>query len=130
MSNENLINVRGVNEQEDPFYRYKMEKIELIKQGSQFVFTNVDNISLALHREPQQLVSFLKKYFASAFIYKNNVAKSSKTDLTAFSLQEAIYQYIETDVLCKKCKLPETVVKKDKKKTHICCQACGHKLEI
>lgn len=126
----NLINIRGLKDQEDPFYRYKMEKIELVKEGSFYAIKNICQISTALNREPQQLVSFLKKVFASAFVYKNGIVKCTKTDLTSSALQEAIYQFIENNVLCKKCSLPETVILVEKKKTFMVCQACGQKLQI
>lgn len=130
MSSNKLINIKGLTEQNDPFYRYKMEKVELNKEGSQFVFLNVDKIAVSLNREPNNLISFLKKHFATLFSYKNNVAKTTKTDLTVNLLQDAIFQYVETNVLCKKCKLPETIFKKDKKKNILHCNACGHIIQM
>lgn len=130
MSNNELINVRGTMEFNDPYYRYKMEKVDLTKQGIKYVFNNVDKISTSLKREPNNLVSFLKKYFGSPFKYKNNVVTTTKKDLTQQILQDAVYRYIESEILCKKCKLPETVIKKEKKKTYICCEACSDKYEI
>lgn len=125
-----LINIRGLKNQEDPNYRYKMEKVELVKQGSFFSITNICEISNALNRDPQQLVSFLKKFFGSAFTYKNGVVKCTKADLTYSLLQDALYQFIENNVLCKICCLPETILTAEKKKTFIVCQACGHKLQM
>lgn len=86
----------------DPFYRYKMDAVELIKNKNKYIFTNIDVIAFQLHREPNHIISFLKKTFGVSFDYKNNVAITSKKDLTLIELQQAIYKYIDLFVLCKK----------------------------
>lgn len=127
MIKKNQINVRGLNPILDPFYRYKMDPVEISKQGVKFVFVNINNICTSLLRDPNHLVSFLKKHFGSAFDYKNNIAITTKKDLSKEELQNAIFKYIEENVLCKKCKNPETEYIKYKKKVSMCCKACSHK---
>ena len=129
MSKSKIINVRGTSEITDPFYRYKMESVNIIDQGIKIVFTNIDSICTSINRTPQQLVSFLKKYYGTSFEYKNNVAWTTKKDLTKNSLQDAIYQFIEQFVLCKNsnCRNPETVITKTKKETYFVCGACSNK---
>ena len=127
LTNNNVINIRGTVPVIDPFYRYKMQSVEITKQGVKFAFTNIEQVSQSLAREPNQLVSFLKKHFGSAFEYKNNVATTTKKDLTKDELQNAVFKYIEDNVLCKKCRNPETEYVKDKKKIYMCCKACSHR---
>lgn len=128
--NKKLINISGNTKIDDPFYRYKMESVDISKQGIKYVFTNIDSISVSLSRDPKELVGFLKKYFGTAFEYKNGIAQTTKKDLTKDELQSAIFNYIENNVLCKKCKNPETEYMKDKKKNLLCCKACSHKEQI
>lgn len=79
-----------------------MDALELIKNKNKYIFTNIDVIAFQLHREPNHIISFLKKTFGVSFDYKNNVAITSKKDLTLIELQQAIYKYIDLFVLCKK----------------------------
>lgn len=127
---KNQINVRGLNPILDPFYRYKMDQVEIVKQGVKFAFVNVDQVCVALSREPNHLVSFLKKHFGSSFEYKNNIATTTKKDLTKDELQNAVFKYIEENVLCKKCSNPETEYIKEKKKIIMSCKACSHRETI
>lgn len=127
-SSVDKVNIRGTTENDDEFYRYKMESVIITKQGTKLAFQNIDKISESLSRNPRDIVSFLKKHFATSFDYKNGIATTTKKDLTNPMLQNAIYQYIEDYILCKKCKLPETVVITDKKKMSIVCSACSFKI--
>lgn len=130
MSKPIMINIRGNTEIIDFSYRYKMEEVVLIAQGAKYAFINIDNICSAIARDRSDLLKFLKKHFGSSFDYKNNVATTYKKDLTKKILQDAVYQYIENNVLCKKCKNPETVCVKEKKKTIMTCKACSYSVEI
>ena len=129
MSKAKQINIRGVQDIVDPTYRYKMEEVILVNQGAKIAFMNIDSICKSLAREVQELMKFLKKYFGSSFDYKNNVATTYKNDLTKISLQTAIYKFIEDNILCKKCKNPETVLVQNKKKINMVCKACSNSIE-
>ncbi len=125
-----LINVKGIVENNDPFYRYKMEEVIIVQEGAKFAFTNIEQICTSLNRDPKDLVSFLQKYFGAQFQLKSSKVLTSKNDLTKSVLQNAIFLFIEEDVLCKTCKNPETQKIKEKKKTFLECGACGLKTEI
>lgn len=122
-----LINVRGTEQNNDPFYRYKMEEAMICNQGSKIAFSNINNICNALHRTPTEMLKFLKKYFGSQFEYKNEMAFTTKKDLTQELLQTAIYAFIQIDVLCEQCNNPETEYVKDKKNIYRVCKACSFK---
>jgi len=104
-----------------------MEPVEITRQGVKFAFVNIDSVCASLSRDPNHMISFLKKHFGSAFEYKNNIATTTKKDLTKDELQMATFKYIEENVLCKKCKNPETEYVKEKKKIVLCCKACSHR---
>jgi translation initiation factor 5 len=123
------INIRGIKEINDFSYRYKMEEVNIVNQGAQKAWLNIDVISSVLFRSSSDIVKFLKKYFGSSFDYKNGIMTTFKKDLTKQMLQEAVFQYIEQFVLCKKCKNPETENKQIKKKHLIVCKACGYSYE-
>lgn len=130
MSSKSMINIRGNTENSDPFYRYKMESVVVSNQGVKIAFTNIDSICLSLKRERNDIVKFLRKYFGSAFEYKNNCLLTTKKDMSRDDLQNAIYKYIEENVLCKKCRNPETEVIKEKKKDIQRCKACSYSFEV
>lgn len=127
MSKAKLINVRGIQENNDPFYRYKMEEVIIVSEGVRFAFLNIETISEALSRRPTEIVSFLKKYFGCQFELKGTKVLTAKSDFSKNVLQEAIYNYIEKNVLCGTCKNPETVQMQEKKKSFLVCQACSAK---
>ena len=122
-----LINVQGTEQNNDPFYRYKMEEVLLCNQGAEIVFLNINSICTTLHRDPQELLKFLKKYFGSQIKYKNEMAYTTKKDLTQEMLQNAIYTYIQNNVLCEQCHNPETEYVTEKKKIYRVCKACSFK---
>lgn len=130
MSKSRLINIRGIDDNDDPYYRYKMEEVIIISEGVRFAFININQISVALNREPNEIVSFLKKHFGAQFQLKNDKVLTTKNDLTKSVLQEAIYQYIENYVLCGTCKNPETKKIQNKKKIYLMCDACSAKTEL
>jgi len=129
-SAKQLINIRGVADISDSFYRYKMESVVIVNQGVKIAFTNIDSICQSLKRDRNDILKFLKKYFGSAFEYKNNCLLTAKKDMSKDDLQNAIYRYIEDNVLCKKCKNPETEIKREKKKNLQICNACSYLCEL
>jgi translation initiation factor 2 beta subunit (eIF-2beta)/eIF-5 len=130
MSKPKLINIRGIVAFDDPFYRYRMEEVVIIKRGAKNAFINIVCISASLERDTSAIISFLKKLYGAQFEFKDGVALTTKNDLTKEMLQSAIYQYIEENVLCRTCKNPETNYVKEKKKILLVCKACSAKSEI
>lgn len=125
-----LVNIRGTTPNDDPYYRYKMEQVTLQQQGIKYVFSNIDTICRAIGRDPVQIIKYMRKKFGASFEYKNGEASTTKKDITSQILQDTIYAYIEENVLCKKCKNPETEIINDGKKSYSVCKACAHKLQI
>jgi|SaaInlStandDraft_6_1057023.scaffolds.fasta_scaffold13441_2 translation initiation factor 2 beta subunit (eIF-2beta)/eIF-5 len=126
-SSGNKINIRGKDAVDDPYYRYKMDKVKLEKHGHKLALVNLNEIARELERDPSHITSYLAKMFGTPFICKNDVILTNKKDLTENELQEAIFKYIESNVLCEKCKNPETVYVKAAKKIFLTCKACSYK---
>lgn len=124
-----LVNIRGLTEIVDPFYRYQMEMVSMASQGTKIAFLNIDVICISIDRTPSQLIKFMKKYFGTSFEYKNKVAYTTK-NLSIDDIQNSIYQFIEQYVLCKGCKNPETIYFQSKKNDYMTCKACSHKTDI
>lgn len=104
---------------DDPFYRYKMEKIEVSIRNKKTVLNNLKTICNTLKTEEKILFRFITKNL--------NTFGSSESDTYFISgvfeskkIQEVIYNFIDKYILCKKCKFPEI--------SEGICKACGYRL--
>ncbi|MCJ1486214.1 hypothetical protein MMC06_006391 [Schaereria dolodes] len=119
----------------DPFYRYKMErlqsKIEGKGNGIKTVIVNLSSVAQSLSRPP----SYVIKYFGFELGAQTNTNPADDRWIIngaheASKLQDYLDGFISKFVLCKKCKNPETdVVIKD---GHILldCKACGQRSSV
>ena len=57
------INIVGLNDIIDPNYRYRMSKLDVVKQRTKTTITNLKKVSKDLDREPELIVGFFKKRF-------------------------------------------------------------------
>ena len=113
----------------DIFYRYKMPmisiKIEGAGNGIKTILTNIIQVSKAICRKPEEIV----KHIASS-LGSNSICKTDKYivngEFTRDIVQSKIYKYITEEVLCPKCRNPETSVIVVKKTKILTCQACGN----
>ncbi|PBP18682.1 eukaryotic translation initiation factor 5 [Diplocarpon rosae] len=127
------INIRS--DVKDPFYRYKMEKLQSKIEGKgngiKTVIVNLSSVANSLARPGGYVI----KYFGFELGAQTN---SNPTDdrwiingaHEASKLQDYLDGFINKFVLCKKCKNPETeVVIKD---GHIVldCKACGQRSDV
>lgn len=124
-----MINIQGLKENNDPYYRYKMEEVVIKSQKNKIVFENIDVIAKSLDRDIQFLLKFLKTFFGTSIEYKNGIASTTK-EIMQDDMQSAIYKFIDEFVLCKQCSNPETMMEIKKKKTFMQCKACSYKSEI
>ena len=123
MDDEVFLNVNGTD---DPFYRYKMPALKLeyrAKNGGTTVIANAGKVAQAIYREQTDL----KKCFSKGLSTSVDVMDGCLVlpgQYEQAKLQEVLMKYIKRDVLCAKCKNPETVPYKGKGKRR--CQACGY----
>ncbi|KAL8932112.1 MAG: hypothetical protein Q9216_006954 [Gyalolechia sp. 2 TL-2023] len=119
----------------DPFYRYKMErlqsKVEGKGNGIKTVIVNLSSVAASLSRPP----SYVIKYFGFELGAQTNINPTDDRWIIngsheASKLQDYLDGFISKFVLCKKCKNPETDV--NIKDGHIVldCKACGQRSDV
>ena len=123
----NQINLCGITDNHDIFYRYKMAKLNVEYQKNKTLITNIPNVCKDLDRSDKLLVDFLQYHFAIAVTYKNDIFSTTNMKLKYDDYLDALKLFIEYLVLCPTCKLPETILEKNK---HIelkckCCSFAG-----
>lgn len=101
----------------DPFYRYKMQEIEILQIGKKTQLSNLCNISISLKTKVDNLFKYIFKSLNTMGQLKNKENYQLSGNFTKEQIQTIIYDYIEQFILCKTCSIPEI---KDK-----VCLACG-----
>lgn len=123
------MNIQGSTDIIDPFYRYTMAKLNVVKQKNKTIIDNLEAVCKDLDREPNLLINYFKRKFNAAFTFKNGVLTTTRTDLNYKEFENVLREFIEFYVLCERCKLPETSLhKNDKKDAEITllCKCCSH----
>lgn len=114
----------------DPFYRYKMErlqsKIEGKGNGIKTVIVNLSSVAQSLARPPAYVI----KYFGFELGAQTNTNPSDDRWIIngahdASKLQDYLDGFISKFVLCKKCKNPETDINIKDGAISLDCKACG-----
>ncbi|KAK4456070.1 putative eukaryotic translation initiation factor 5 protein [Podospora aff. communis PSN243] len=128
-----LVNVR--RDVSDPFYRYKMErlqtKIEGKGNGIKTVVVNLSSVAQSLARPGAYLI----KYFGFELGAQTNIDPPDDRWIIngaheASKLQELLDGFIVKFVLCKKCKNPETEVQIKDGNIVLDCKACGQLTQV
>jgi translation initiation factor 2 beta subunit (eIF-2beta)/eIF-5 len=120
------INIQGSEDVIDPFYRYKMNKLNVVRQRTKTVITNLSEVSKDLERDPRLITDHFKKKFNSTFILKDGLV-STTTDINYYQFETALKEFIEFYVLCEKCRLPETNFSKKDNKIILECRCCSNR---
>jgi len=119
----------------DPFYRYKMErlqsKIEGKGNGIKTVIVNLSSVAASLARPP----SYVIKYFGFELGAQTNTNPADDRWIIngaheASKLQDYLDGFISKFVLCKKCKNPETDVQIKDGRILLDCKACGQRSDV
>ena len=118
--------IRGLEEIDDPSYRYKMPKMTFQKERTKTRITNLDKIADTLKVPQSLIVSFIKKRLSiNITSKKDGIIVSNDVDISA--VQNALYEFIEHFVICKSCKFPELqYFQYSKKEIATMCDSCGH----
>ncbi|KAI9504380.1 eukaryotic translation initiation factor 5 [Coemansia spiralis] len=129
----NMVNICRDNE--DPFYRYQMPKmqgkIEGKGNGIKTVLPNITDVARALSRPP----SYATKYFGTELGAQTKMDEKNEKYIVngaheVSKLQDILDGFIDKFVLCGNCKCPETdLIVKDQfivKK----CKACGKRTDV
>lgn len=110
----------------DPSYRYTRDLIKISIFHSNGGMTKLENINLIVEQlgcELDEILKFIKKHISCSIINKNGIF--IKKIESADNLEEIIEEYIEKEILCKKCNNPEFNIDIQKKKKYKICKACG-----
>lgn len=119
----------------DPFYRYKMEKIQSKIEGKgngiKTVIVNLTSIANSLARPGAYVI----KYFGFELGAQTNSNPADDRWIIngaheASKLQDYLDGFITKFVLCKKCKNPETVVQIKDGHIILDCKACGQLSDV
>ena len=123
------MNIQGINNIVDPFYRYKMEKLNVVRQKNKTVIDNFDKVAKDLERDPKMIYNYFKKKLSISISLKDGIL-STNADITYDVFEKVLRQFIEEYVLCKSCKLPELEFVKKDSKININCKSCSNKYTI
>ncbi|QKF94117.1 eukaryotic translation initiation factor eIF-2 beta [Fadolivirus algeromassiliense] len=118
------INIEGIMDVSDPFYRYTMTKLNVVRQKNKTVIDNLDLVCKDLERDPKLLIDFYKKKFSVSMIFKEGVLSTS-ADIAYDRFYSALREFIEYYVLCEQCKLPETIIDVKDNKMMLNCKCCS-----
>ncbi|KAJ9633448.1 uncharacterized protein PV06_06756 [Exophiala oligosperma] len=119
----------------DPFYRYKMErlqsKIEGKGNGIKTVVANLPSVAASLARPP----SYVIKYFGFELGAQTNTnPKDDRWIINgahdAGKLQDSLDGFISRFVLCRSCKNPETDINIKDGRIILDCKACGQRTNV
>jgi translation initiation factor 5 len=119
----------------DPFYRYKMEKLQSKIEGKgngiKTVIVNLNSVAQSLSRPPEYVI----KYFGFELGAQANAKPTDDRWIIngahdAPKLQDYLDGFIDKFVLCKKCKNPETDVVIKDSRIVLDCKACGQRSEV
>ena len=127
------INIRS--DVKDPFYRYKMEKLQSKIEGKgngiKTVIVNLSSVAQSLARPGAYVI----KYFGFELGAQTNTNPADDRWIIngaheASKLQDYLDGFINKFVLCKKCKNPETDVVIKDGRILLDCKACGQRSEV
>lgn len=127
------VNIRS--DVKDPFYRYKMErlqsKIEGKGNGIKTVIVNLSSVAQSLARPGAYVI----KYFGFELGAQTNTNPADDRWIIngaheASKLQDYLDGFINKFVLCKKCKNPETEVVIKDGRILLDCKACGVRSDV
>jgi translation initiation factor 2 beta subunit (eIF-2beta)/eIF-5 len=121
------INIAGIADVTDPFYRYKMNKVKIQKQKTKTAILNLKQIAEDLGRDVVLIIDYIKKKLGmSLTINKTDYSVTTFKDIDPSEIEKCIREYIEYFVLCEKCKNPETIFEIKKEVKTLTCKACSH----
>eukprot|EP01033_Poteriospumella_lacustris_P007833 gene7832-5636_t len=124
-----LINIAGATPIHDPAYRYKMPKLQVKVEGRgngiKTVLLNVDDLGLALKRDASEITKFFGCELGAQTTFTDRaIVNGAHRDA---DLQQHLCKYIDTFVLCRNCRYPETHYRVKDEIIAQKCLACGHK---
>jgi translation initiation factor 2 subunit 2 len=104
--------------------RFEVPKAQIKVSGVKTRISNFNELLSTLRRQPQHMAKFIAKQLATAgwieggeLILQGNIRSQL--------IQQKVEQYVQSYVLCKACKNPDTKLVKEGRLTFLRCEACG-----
>lgn len=109
--------------------RFELPQVDIMWQGNRTFFRNFADFPKLLRRDPEKVLQYLSKEFASPVQVAGDkavfVGKKDPHDFTML-LTRYVKEYLE----CPTCKSPDTRVEKSNRLTFLVCEACGAKSSL
>ena len=109
--------------------RFEIPKAEGHIEGTKTVITNFKQICSYIRREPEHVVKFLLKELATPGSIKGDRLVLTRK-ISSSMINDKLKAYVDSYVLCKECKKPDTEIRKEGEFHFIHCLACGAKKPI
>ena len=109
--------------------RFEIPKAEGHIEGTKTIITNFKQICSYIRREPEHVVKFLLKELATPGSIKGDRLVLTRK-ISSSMINDKIKAYVDSYVLCKECKKPDTEIRKEGEFHFIHCLACGAKKPI
>jgi translation initiation factor 2 beta subunit (eIF-2beta)/eIF-5 len=114
---------------QDPFFRYKRDEIEIRiinTNGGNTELINIKNISSQLNENIELIIKFIKKKINTNIIKKDEKYICNNI-ISKENIETYIEEYIKKFILCAICANPEFTKQEEKNKEIRICKACGAK---
>ncbi len=109
--------------------RFELPKVDIMWQGNRTFFRNFSEFPKALRRDPEKILQYLSKEFATPAQLAGDkavfVGKKEPHEFTAL-----FNRYLKEYVECPTCKSPDTRVERSNRVTFLVCEACGAKSSL
>jgi len=106
--------------------RFELPKVDIMWQGNRTFFRNFPELPKILRRDPEKVLQYLSKEFATPAQYAGDkavfVGKKEPHEFTSL-----LARYLKEYVECPTCKSPDTRVERLNRVTFLVCEACGAK---
>jgi len=109
--------------------RFEVPKVEGHIEGVKTIVTNFKQICSYIRRDGEHLLKFLLKELATPGSIKGDRLVLTRK-ITSGMINEKIQLYVDTYVICKECKKPDTELIKENSISYMHCLACGAKKPI
>jgi translation initiation factor 2 subunit 2 len=109
--------------------RFEIPRVEGHIEGVKTIITNFKQICSYIRREPEHVLKFLLKELATPGVIKGDRLILTRK-ISSSLINEKIKLYVETYVICKECKKPDTEIQKEDGFNFMHCLACGAKKSI
>jgi len=109
--------------------RFVVPAAKVTHEGKKSIVTNFGDICSTLNRDPEIVARYLLRELGTAGS-RSEGRITLNGSFTADSVNGVIKKYVESFVMCRECRLPDTRLQKEGRRTFIRCEACGAKYEV